>query len=208
MDLRDKLSKGEIELEFAQAQYWKDFKEGQKSWHTKDWKERRSKMIKDKCEICSSKDTLTLQHRSHPKKYSEYSREVTRAYADEYRNTNPVIDKKEFTNYVLIKYDYVPVPFCPNCNWSNPYERVKKIPKYRCLGCRHEFDKPVYKSVDQLISIFYQNEEALEVRDKCFVSKDKYRNKHNLSNIKYWLQRHRAKIKMLKQSEKRRFCFI
>lgn len=203
--LRDKLASSEIDLESAQAQYWKDFNEGQKSWETKDWKERRSKIIKDKCEICSSKDTLTLQHRSHPKKYPEYLREVTRAYAEEYRNTNPVIDKYEFTTYVLTKYDYVPVPFCPNCKWSNPYERVRKIPKYRCLGCRHEFDNPVYKSVDELISIFYETEEALEVRDKCFVSKDKWRNKNNLSNIKYWLQRDSAKNKDVEKIGKEAF---
>lgn len=193
--LRDKLENDEIDLESAQAQYWKDFKEGQKSWETEDWRERRAKIIKNECEICGSKDTLTLQHLSHPKKYSEYSRDVTRAYAEEYRNTNPVIDKYEFTTYVLKKYDYVPVPFCPNCKWSNPYERVRKSPKYRCLGCRHEFDNPVYKSVDELISIFYQNEDAIEVRDKCFVSKDDWRNRHTLSNIRYWLQRERAKNK-------------
>jgi len=84
--LRDKLASGEIGLEFAQAQYWKNFKEGQKSWDTKDWKERRSKIIKDKCEICDSKDTLTIQHRTHPKKYAEYLRDVTRVYADAYIN--------------------------------------------------------------------------------------------------------------------------
>lgn len=193
--LRDKLASGEIDLESAQVQYWKDFKEGQRSWETNDWKEMRSQIIKDKCEICSSKDTLTLQHRSHPKKYSEYSRDLTRAYAEEYRSINPVIDKYEFSNYVLTKYDYVPVPFCPNCKWSNPNERVKKVPKYRCSGCKHEFDNPVYKFIDELISIFYENEEALEVRDKCFLSKDKWRNKHNLSNIKYWMQRDNAKNK-------------
>lgn len=192
--LRDKLASGEIGLESAQAQYRKDFKEGQKSWETKDWKERRAKIIKDKCEICGSNDTLTLQHRSHPKKRGEYLRDVTRAYAAEYRNTNPVIDKDEFSAYVLTEYDYVPVPFCPNCKWSNPYERVKKIPKYRCLVCRHEFDSPDYKSVDELISIFYENEDAIEVRYKCFRSKE-WRTKNNLSNIRYWLQRERAKNK-------------
>ena len=62
--LRDKLESGEINLEAAEAQYWKNFKEGQKSWHTKDWKERRSKVLKEKCEICGSKDTLTIQHLS------------------------------------------------------------------------------------------------------------------------------------------------
>jgi hypothetical protein len=196
IQLRDRLEKGDIGIEAAMAEYWNEFEEGQRSWHTKDWQERRSEVIKDKCEICNSKDTLTLQHRSHPKKYSEYLTAVTRGYAEEYRSTNTVIDKNEFATYVLTNYDYVPVPFCPNCKWwSNPYERVKKKPKYRCLGCKHEFDNPVYKSVDELISIFYKDEDAIEVRDKCFISKDKWRNKHNLSNIRYWLQRERAKSK-------------
>jgi hypothetical protein len=197
IELRDKLATGEIELAFAQAEYWKDFKEGEKSWHTKDWKERRAKIIKDRCEICSSQDTLTLQHLSHPKKYAAYSRDVTRAYAEEYRNTNPVIDKNELINYIQRKYDYIPVPFCPNCNNSHPSKRVRKIPQYRCKGCQHEFDTPVYKSVDVLVSLFYENEDALEVRDKCFVSKDQWRNKHNLSNVSIGCKGNWQKTKML-----------
>jgi hypothetical protein len=195
IELRDKLKNGEIEIESAMEQYWNGFKEGQLSWHTKDWKERRSEIIKDKCEICASKDTLTLQHRSHPKKYSEYLRDVTRKYAEEHINTNPDTDKYEFSNYVLNKYDYAPVPLCPNCKNSNPNKRVRKIPQYLCTACRQEFDTPDYKSFEELISIFYQNEDAIEVRDKCFISKDKWRNKHNLSNIRYWLQREQAKNK-------------
>jgi len=191
--LRDKLSSGEIDLASAQAVYWKDFKEGQKSWETKDWKERRSKIIRDKCEICSSKDTLTLQHLSHPRKYADCLSEITSNYTKDYSDANSRIDKQEFIAYTQEKYDYMPVPFCPNCNWSNPYERKKKMPKYRCLGCKHEFEDPVYKSVDELVSIFYDNEDAMEVREKCFISKDQWRNKHNLSNIRYWLQRERVK---------------
>ncbi|HVU97735.1 MAG TPA: hypothetical protein VHE34_21070 [Puia sp.] len=193
--LRDKLANGEIGLEAAQAQYWNEFNEGQRSWHTKDWKERKSEFIKDKCEICGSNDTLTLQHLSHPIRYSEYLRDITRAYANEHINANPVVNKYEFRTYVLNKYNYVPVPFCPNCNNSNPDKRVRKRPQYRCKACRHEFDSPAYKSVNELISIFYENEDAMEVRDKCFISKDQWRNKHNLSNIRYWLQRERAKNK-------------
>src|SRR5688572_24075344 len=138
--LRDKLVNGEIGLESAQEAYWKDYKEGQKSWDTKDWKERRSKIIKDKCEICGDKETLTLQHGSHPGKFAEYSRDVTRAYAEKYISTNPGINKYEFSNYVLNKYDYVAVAFCPNCNSSNPSGRVRKKPEYRCASCKHEFD--------------------------------------------------------------------
>ena len=115
IELRDKLASGEIEIEFAQEQFWKDFKEGNKSWHTKDWKERRDKLIKDKCQICDSKETLTLQHLSHPRKYSEYLTEIRRTYAKDYINTNPKIDKSEFSNHILKEYDYAPTSLCPKC---------------------------------------------------------------------------------------------
>ena len=205
IELRDKLANGEIRLELAKAQCWNDFKEGQRSWHTKDWKERRSKFIKSKCEICGSKETLTLQHLSHPRKYSEYTTDTTRAYTKEYIDTNPNIDKSEFSIHIVRNYDYAPIPLCPNCKYRNPNKRIRKVPQYLCTECRHEFDKPIYLSVDELISIFYENEEAIEVRDKCFVSKDKWRNKHNLSNIRYWLQRERAKDKDAETIEKEAF---
>lgn len=70
---------------------------------------------------------------------------------------------------------------------------MRKIPKYRCADCKQEFDEAIYKSADELISIFFENVEAYEVRDKCFVSKDKWRSKHNLSNVRYWLEGERAK---------------
>ena len=47
IELREKLINNEIGIELAKEQCWKDFKEGQKSWHTKDWKERRIKFIKE-----------------------------------------------------------------------------------------------------------------------------------------------------------------
>lgn len=204
IELRDKLANGEIGIEFAQAQYWKAFKEGQRSWHTKDWKERTPKFIKDKCQICNSNDTLTLQHLSHPRKYSEYLTEIRRAYAKDYINTNPDIDKSEFRNHILKDYDYVPTPLCPSCKSGNPDKRKRKLPQYRCTECRHEFDEAIYKSVDELISIFHENEDAIEVRDKCFISK-KWKNEHNLSNIRYWLQRERANTKDATTIEKEAF---
>src|SRR5690554_3725274 len=131
IELREKLINGEISLELAKEQYWKDYKEGQRSWHTKDWKERRSKFIKDKCEVCSSKELLTLQHLSHPRKYSEYLQEITRAYTKIYIDNNSEINKSKFRDHVLKNYEYVPIPLCPNCMSKNPSERVRKIPKYR-----------------------------------------------------------------------------
>lgn len=195
IELREKLVNGEISLELAKELYWKDYQEGQRSWRTKDWKERRVKILKEKCEICDSTNTLTIQHLSHPKKYSEFEREVTRKYTQVFKETNSAIDKSEFKEYIVKHYDYIPVPLCLNCGDNRPSKRVRKLPQYRCAECRHEFDEPIYKSLDELIAIFYEDEDALDVRDKCFVSKDKWKNKHNLSNIKYWLQREIAKTK-------------
>ena len=62
IELREKLANGEISLEFAKELYWKDYKEGQWSWHTRDWKERRAKILKEKCEICDSTDKLERHH--------------------------------------------------------------------------------------------------------------------------------------------------
>ena len=60
----------------AKELYWKDFKEGKRAWQTKDWKERRAEIIKDKCQnFVNSKEKLTLQHLSHPKKYFDYQNE-------------------------------------------------------------------------------------------------------------------------------------
>ena len=195
IELREKLTNGEVSLELAKELYWKDYKEGQRSWHTTDWKERRAKILKEKCEICDSIDTLTIQHLSHPKKYSDYEREVTRKYTEIFKETNCDIDELEFKKHIVNNYDYIAVPLCPNCGDNRPNKRVRKLPQYRCSVCKDEFDEPIYKSLEELITIFYTDEDALDVRDKCFVSKDKWRNNHNLSNIKYWFQRENAKAK-------------
>jgi ribosomal protein L37AE/L43A len=195
IELREKLSNGEITLDDTKELNWNDFEEGARSWNTKDWKERRSEIIKDKCEICGSKETLTLQHLSHPLKYNDYEREVAKKHTQTFIGSNTIVDKREFSEHVMKDYDYVPVPLCPNCGDNRPNKRVRKLPQYLCPECRHEFDKPIYKSVDELIAIFYENEDALDVRDKCFISKDKWKNNHNLSNIKYWFQRKMVKNK-------------
>jgi hypothetical protein len=194
IELKEKLENGGLAVEYAKELFWKDFEKGKRAWHTKDWKERRSEIIKDKCEICGSKETLTLQHRSHPQKYNDYEREVTKKYTQSFIDSNTILDKREFSEHVIKYYDYLPVPLCPNCGDNRPNQRVRKPPQYHCTECKHEFENPIYKSVGELITIFYENEDALDVRDKCFISKE-WRNKHNLSNIKFWFQRKLVKTK-------------
>tara|TARA_A100001011_G_scaffold303063_1_gene316941 strand:- start:42 stop:926 length:885 start_codon:yes stop_codon:yes gene_type:complete len=203
--LRDKLINNEIGIELAKEQYWKDLKEGQRSWHTKDWKERKKEFIKEKCEICGSSEILTIQHKSHPKKYNEYLREIKRTYTNNYINNNSEIDKTIFTNHVLNDYDYVPKPLCPKNKFHTPRIRLRTKPKYRCQDCKYEFEEPSFFSALELISIFFKDEDAYETRDKCFISKDRWKNKHNLSNIKYWFQRKTAENKDAESIEKKAF---
>ena len=205
IELREKLSKGEITQDIAKELYWKDYEEGKRAWHTKDWKERRNEIIKNSCEICGSKETLTLQHRSHPKKYNEYQREVTTKYTKDFIISENTFEKSEFNEHILKNYDYVPVPLCPNCNGRFPNKRMRKKPQYLCTDCRLEFDEPKYKTVEELIENFYLEEDTADVSDKCFISKNKWRNKHNLSQVKYWLQREKAKIKSNDEIEKEAF---
>jgi ribosomal protein L37AE/L43A len=205
IELREKLANGEIALELAKELYWKDYKEEKRSWHLNDWKNRRTQVIKDKCEICSSVDTLTLQHLSHPKKYYEYEKEVTNKYAQSFVNSNTFIDKSELSEHIIKNYDYLPVALCPNCEGRKPNKRMTKFPTFLCTKCRHEFEEPIYKSADNLVAAFYENEECFESLDKCFVSKDKWRNHHSLSQVKYWLQREKAKAEDVDKIEKEAF---
>jgi hypothetical protein len=193
IELRNNLASNKIDVLFAKTLCYKDFKEGQRSWHTKDWKERRAKIIKDKCQICSSSETLTLQHQSHPKKYTDYEKEVTTTYTQNFINNNSNIDSVELYHYIQEKYDYFPIPVCPHCKSRNPNKRLRKVPQYLCTGCRCEFDHAVHLSVNDLIELFFRDNSALEVHDKCFVTKDNWKNNHNLSNITYWMIRDEAK---------------
>jgi len=192
IELRGRLINNEIGIGFAKEQCWKDLKKGKRSWHTKDWKERRDKFLKEKCEVCSSTDTLTIQHNSHPKKYNEYLKEIKRTYTNKYRNNNNEIDKEIFKNYVLKEYDYVPKPLCPKNKFHTPRIRIRTKPKYKCKDCKYEFEEASFISALELISIFFKDEDAYEVRDKCFISKDKWRNKLNLPRIKYLFQKNIA----------------
>jgi len=64
ISLRNKLLNDEISPKNAHELYFNDTNENIRHWHTKDWKERRDKIIKDKCEQCgSTKKVFSLQIR-------------------------------------------------------------------------------------------------------------------------------------------------
>jgi hypothetical protein len=193
IELKQELEKGSISLEKAKDIFWKDREKQKKSWHTKDWQERRKMVLKEICEICGSEESLTVQHLSHPKKYHEYEKIIIRKHAESHINENNVFDEEGFRDHVLNNFDYKAAPLCPNCFNRKPNLRMRKTPKYLCTSCHFEFDETVSRSAEELIGLFLNGVESADTRDKCFISKNKWENRQNLSGIRYFFQREIAK---------------
>jgi len=151
--LKEKVSNDEISYKDAKEIYFKDI---ERSWHTKDWKERRDVIIKDKCEQCGSTETLTLQHFSHPRKYDEIQRATFQQYYDKFsieneNNKETLISKDDILNYIENAPHEIKL-VCPVCS-GNFYTR-RKAPIHVCNRCRHEFDEPVSKEMPEYVDDF------------------------------------------------------
>lgn len=204
-DLREKVALDEISVSIAKDIYWKDLKDGTRSWQTQDWKQRRETFLKDKCEICNGSGILTIQHLSHPRKYNDYENEITRKYISELTDSTFIIQKSIFLDHIIKNYDYSPVPLCPKCQSRKPNKRVKKELKFLCTKCHFEFNETTSLSAEKLVDIFYEKKDSIEIKDKCFVSKDKWKNQHNLKEIHYWLLRTGTKASNFAKIEKEAF---
>ena len=204
--LKDSIEKGDTSIEDAKIKCWGDKKEGKRFWHTNDWKDRRSKTLKSHCEICQSDDSLVIQHLSHPRKYTEIRTEIANEYTKVHLDSMPEIDITEFTTYLSDEYEYQPVSLCPNCNARKPNKRIRKKPQFLCTDCGSEFEQTTNRSLGEMVSILYKNEDAPEIRDKCFTTKDEWKNKHSLLDVRYWRQR--KKIEAANSDEIERKAFL
>jgi hypothetical protein len=206
INLKDRVESGATSIEDAKILCWGDNKEGKRSWHTKDWKDRRSKTLKSHCEICQSDDSLVIQHLSHPSKYTEIRTEIAKKYTKEHLDSTPEITITDFTSHLLNGYEYNPIPLCPNCNARKPNRRIRKKPQFYCTDCGSEFEQTTNRSLSEMVSILYKNEDAPEIRDKCFTTKDQWKNKHSLLDVRYWCQR--KKIEAANSDEIERKAFL
>jgi len=190
--LREKLQNKLIDPPQAKFELWHDYKEGNRSWHTKDWKERRSEILKEKCEICQSTELLTLQHLEHPRKFNDYKQEILKVFTDQYLKSNPNIDKMEFSKFINENYDFKPNPLCPKCFSNKINKRTQKQPLYLCLECRNEFDIPAHENVEDLINRFLSNDGTLYERKKYFIPKKFINKQSSFGQVKYWFLSSRA----------------
>jgi hypothetical protein len=88
----------------------------------------RERRIGDRCEQCESTDgPFVIQHFSHerPEPPSKYTIvwDLIREYG------------------LIPAKPTIPLPACPSCKRRSLSERKKLKPKWRCIGCHHEFDE-------------------------------------------------------------------
>jgi len=163
--LRDQVEKNEISWQEAKTLYFADKK---LSWHTKDWKERRNAILKDKCEQCGTTDTLTLQHFKHPPNYPYIQKAVFQHYFEKFYTENAdnmenVISKNDIIEYIQ-KIPREKKPVCPQCS-GNFYTR-RNAPIHICNRCKYAFDEPVIKEVPEYVDDFILTEnEKREIAD-------------------------------------------
>ena len=159
INLREKLENDEISLDKAKEMCMADAKENKRSWHTKDWKERKNQIIKDKCEQCGSTEILTLQHLSHPEKYDKYYLEAYMHFCNLFieensSNFDDLVTKEDILNYI----DNTPREIffmCPKCSGS--YSSRRREPHLVCRRCKYEFNEPKSKPLPEYIDDLYSD---------------------------------------------------
>jgi len=159
INLREKLNKGEISPENIKEICSANLEDNIRSWHTKDWKERRKQIIKDTCEQCGRKEDLVLKNFSIPKKFSNY-------YFDSYMhfynilreeneyNFDSLASKEDIENYINNNPREI-FTMCPKCN-GNYYSR-RREPHLVCNRCKYEFNEPISKQLPEYVDDLYNN---------------------------------------------------
>jgi hypothetical protein len=149
IDLKNKLVNNEISTEEAlDILYTKKTR----SWHTKEWKTLRDKILKDACEQCGSTEVLTIQHIWHPRDYKtmrsdilqkynterghnpyDIEREIAFTIIDESLRYNSLADTKTFCNRCAFMWDEKGMDLCPVCKTN-----YKKFYHSMCMDCTKE----------------------------------------------------------------------
>ncbi|WP_430972629.1 hypothetical protein [Sunxiuqinia rutila] len=135
-ELLDQLNQGSITV----LKYWEEIKKFPRPWDTKEWKEKRKKIIKNECDKCGSTENLLIQHGWKPQ-YSAIRREITAKYIEKAKASFKK-EKKSSSRPSTNKGRGTKVEQCPNCSSCTLSRRKTKKPTFKCLKCNHEFDKP------------------------------------------------------------------
>jgi hypothetical protein len=113
-----------------------------KPWQTQYWKKRRNELIKDRCDQCdSTKQPMVLQHMWHPSSYKNRVREIYTIFLEKEKlnTTMSEVNDEEVHNYLNQFIETREA--CPSCRRRSLTKRKTMKPTYRCISCKHKFDK-------------------------------------------------------------------
>lgn len=124
-----------IDLDHASSILFDENNTKKRSWHKKEWKNRRSLILKDSCEQCGSSEKLTLQHTFHPRAFSyfknEYSLKDSLIYLiDDYIRYQSLFDTITYCKKCAFNYDVNRCDLCPVCKVG--YKQFKFPTCFKC----------------------------------------------------------------------------
>jgi len=159
-EIRDQLINDEIDYSEA----FELIKKFPKAWHTKEWSEKREKVINNYCEQCKSTEgVMVAQHLSHPPEFSTIRNEMFNSLFNEIMSSTilpkPVITKDDFKEF----YDKTTTKgeVCPSCRSGYIRKRKTKKPEYYCDTCKMAFDEATTIHYNKVFGIVFPDEEQV-----------------------------------------------
>ena len=160
-EIRDKLIKDEIDYSAA----FEEIKKFPKAWHTKDWEDKRQKVIKNYCEQCKSTEgAMVAQHLSHPPEFKTIRNEMFNSLFNEIL-ASTALPKPVITSYDIKEFHEKTTEIreaCPYCKWINIRKRKTKKPEYHCINCKVDFDEAIAIDYNEVFKKMPTEEEITE----------------------------------------------
>lgn len=155
-----------------------------KPWQLKDWKIKRSLLLKESCEQCGGKDNLVLQHKWQPP-----SHQAIRVKVENDIILKMIREGKEasYAELPALQNPDFFVRACPNCHRQAFSERKTMSPRFRCPQCTHIFDQPVLRLNMQMKAVqaatithrrFILNKYSREISSTIEEKKEEYHQRY------------------------------
>lgn len=159
-EIKTKLINDEIDYSDA----FELIKKFPKPWHTKEWQEKRNKIIKNECEQCKTQTgVMVAQHLTHPQDFKVIRNSLFNSLLNEILNltilSKPVVTAKEIEEFhektTIIR------EACPRCKWIRIRKRKTMRPKYFCEMCKVDFDEPATIQYNKIFKTIFPNDEQV-----------------------------------------------
>ena len=105
-------------------------------WQSEEWKNARAELLAEKCQQCSSTETLSLVHLWKPPRYSVLRQKV------ESQLLNEMIEAGNIQSFDPSASEEERMS-CPECQSISLRSRKTKRPRYKCGRCMAEFDNAI-----------------------------------------------------------------